>query len=383
MIRKILPRLIVLLIIIGGVATYYVSAVNLPETNLYYGEAAPVSFDVYTKVPGLLETVLVQEGDAVSEGMVVAKVVSDEAQLMVEKAALAKGLAEAGLEKTMTPVRDQEFAIQENNILLLESQKVSLEASLKGIRKSYSQSQLNETTLKATYDYNLKSYEDGQRLYEAGAETKQTLDGLQLTSDNSRLAYESGKLSSQRIYSELTSAQEQLAALDLQINSAKEQLSLMEEGTLSEDVTISQLTLNIAEEDEKLAQLALANHDIQTYTQGLVSEVYYDPGEFVGAGSAIMSVYQPDQLKVYLYIAEKDLSAIETGMTLKLYLEVAPEVEVKGTVGVIATEPMFTPVNTVVAEDRERLVFKVEVILEMNDSVRPGMLFATDLSEVE
>lgn len=383
MIRKILPRVLVLLIIIGGVTTYYLRAVDQPETNLYYGEGVPVSFDVYTKVPGILERVLVVEGDSVSEGMVVAKMESNEAQLMVEKAALAKTLAETGLDKTGTPVRDQEFAIQENNILLLESQKASLEASLNGIRQSYSQSKLNETTLKATYDYNLKIYEDGRSLYEAGAETKQALDALLLSTDNSKLAYDSAKLNSQRIYSELTSAQEQFTALDLQIDSAKEQLSLMEEGTLSEDVTISQLNLNLAEKDEKLAQLSLTNHEIQTYDRGLVSEVYYDPGEFIGAGSAIMTVYQPDHLKVHLYVAEKDLSLFETGMTLGLHLVVKPEVEVIGTVGVIATEPMFTPVNTVVAEDRERLVFKVEVNLEMNDRVRPGMLLATDLLELE
>ena len=185
------------------------------------------------------------------------------------------------------------------------------------------------------------------------------------------------------ILNEINSLNDQSDAMDQQIASAEEQLLEMSGGYEESDQKIVELTSEIASIDSELAQIVLDDYDIKAFNEGVVESVNYDRGEYVNPGTPVVSMYDPNRLLVKIFVFEKDMLKLTVGMDMVFHLTIDEPIVLKGKVKSIASQAMFTPVNVVIAKDRERLVYEVEVILEAHSKVKAGMLLSTDFMELE
>lgn len=385
MIKKIITRLVVLGIVaavILGFYSYYIDKTSVNE-SIYYGELQWDNFDIVSPVPGMIEEINISEGDLVEAESEVALLDDSKVVLQREQARISKDIAEQNIDKSETGASEEEINIQVQTISQLESQKEALESNIDGTWKLYEKSKIVGNSLKSTYDFNAANYDKIKALYDEDIETQVSLDNAKLAMTNSKNAYDSALVDTNKVLNDIDTLKFQVEAVDAQITAAKESLVRMEKGYDDPDKNITSLNDELADIGEKIAERNLEDYHIVAKSSGTVESIYYNIGEFVNAGSPIATLYDSSQGYVTIYVSEKDLLKIDTSQELALALVADKSITMKGIVRKIDNEAMFTPVNIVTEENRERLVFKVEIDIEKVDKLKAGMLISVDLSELE
>ncbi|QRN86701.1 HlyD family efflux transporter periplasmic adaptor subunit [Clostridia bacterium] len=381
--NKKMKRVMILGIIVVALSLFLYLLSRGEDASIYYGEIEPDSYDVYATVPGIIDELLVREGEKIQAEQVVMSLDASSAAILQEKAELADQIALENVDKSVSPVREEERNIQNSSISQLISQRNAMSDSILGAKSLYEQSLSSSEALKTAYELQQSNYDKMLVLFETGAVSRQDLDVARLALVNSKSAYDSARLKSDKAQSDINSLINQRTGLDAQISAAEEQLKSMNAGYDEPDQRIAALNSEMIALDAQLAKINADKYEIKALNGGVVESINYAKGEYVSTGAPVISLYNPKKTLVKIYIHEKDLTKISLGMEMEFKLEVEKDIKLKGMVKRIATEPMFTPVNVVMSEDRERLVYLVELELTMTDQVRPGMLISTDFGELE
>lgn len=383
MVKKKIRKFMILGVIIIALVVVWVTYLMEGDDNIYYGEIEPDGYDVFATVPGVIDEVLVSEGERIEADQVVMRLDALEAALLQEKAELASQIAKENVGKSVSPVRDEELNIQNNSISQLTSQRAAMDNTISGALTLYEQSLSRSQALKAAYELQQSNYNNVRALYDTGAVSKQDLDNANLALVNSQSAYDSALLQSAKTQNDINVLYDQRKGVDAQIDAASEQLVVMSGGYDEPDQRITALNSDMVMLDAELAKINADKYDVKALNGGVVESINYAMGEYVNKGAPVMSLYDPGRMLVSIYIHEKDLLHVALGMEMKFTLESDKRIELPGTVKSIAIESMFTPVNIVMSEDRERLVYQVEVELQMTNQVKPGMLVSTDIEKLE
>jgi HlyD family secretion protein len=110
----------------------------------------------------------------------------------------------------------------------------------------------------------------------------------------------------------------------------------------------------LAQSDWRLAQRAVA-----APTAGLVHDTYYYVGDFVPAGSPVVSLLPPGNVKARFYVPEPMLSRISPGVNVMLSCD-GCGTPINATVDYVSNRAEFTPPVLYSKENRAKLVFLVE-----------------------
>lgn len=132
--------------------------------------------------------------------------------------------------------------------------------------------------------------------------------------------------------------------------------------------------------DQARAQVAaleavIANMQIRASFDGIVSIRHHEPGEVVPAGTPILTIMNPNDRWVRIYIAENRLGALHLGQKASIATDTYPHKRYGGQVIYIASQAEFTPKNVQTTEERVKLVYavKVRVTDDPNFELKPGM----------
>lgn len=372
------PTIALTVLVIFGLAFFF--SMSKDQRGVYYGEVQSDSYDICTSVPGIIQEITVKEGDPVSEKTIVVKLNSDDAKLNQSKAVLAEETAKLQALKTASPARREELRIQHNTIKQLQEQKDTLNNSLAKAEITVSQSGLTIATLHETYQLKLDNFNNMERLYSEGFESKKSFDLAKMELSSAKNAYESAKLQLESIQKDNISLKSQMNSVDLQISSANEKLNMMELGLDSTDQQVAENASQMTQIDRQKSELMLSKYDIASSVDGIVESVNYYKGEFVNTGAPVISVVDKTSRHITIYIQETDLSKIKVGDKLDLSLASDESITVVGTVYKISEASMFTPMNIVTTKNRDRLVFPVDISLDASDAIAPGMLLKAALN---
>lgn len=107
---------------------------------------------------------------------------------------------------------------------------------------------------------------------------------------------------------------------------------------------------------------------------GVVSDTFFRPGEFVAAGQPVLSLLPPSQVKARFYVAEPELAQVAPGQRVLLSCDGCGQ-PMEARVSFIATRAEYTPPVIYSNEQRSKLVFLVEakpVALADAARLRPG-----------
>ena len=97
------------------------------------------------------------------------------------------------------------------------------------------------------------------------------------------------------------------------------------------------------------------------------------PGELARPGTAVLSVIDPLDKYVQIYVPVPDLETIRVGDRVEIELDSRPGVRVPGEISFIADRATFTPEKIETRSDRVGQVYRAKVrILERPEAFRPG-----------
>jgi HlyD family secretion protein len=113
---------------------------------------------------------------------------------------------------------------------------------------------------------------------------------------------------------------------------------------------------------------------------GLVVDTLYREGEWVPAGSPVVRMLPPKNVKVRFFVPEGVVGGLKTGRNIALRCDGCPG-EVPAAVTYISSEPEYTPPIIYSNETRAKLVFMVEArpAVENAERLRPGQPVAVTL----
>jgi HlyD family secretion protein len=156
---------------------------------------------------------------------------------------------------------------------------------------------------------------------------------------------------------------------------AQEQHRLMEKGPRREKIAQQRALLAQAEAQVQALEAQLANLTILSPLDGVVTVRHREPGEIVPAGSPVLTIMDPGDRWVRIYVNEDRIGQVKLAAPATLTTDSFPDKEYRGEVRFIASQAEFTPKNVQTAEERVKLVYEVKVRIAGDEALdlKPGM----------
>lgn len=275
--------------------------------------------DLGFQVPGRVVQVVPQEGDAVTHGQELARL--DTAELGAARAAAAAQLsaARARLTEMEQGARPEEIA--------------QAEAAVRSARQRAQDARRNA--------------ERAQRLFEGGAVSQQALDNATTTRDVAE------------------------AALD----QAQQALALVRAGPREEVVRAQRAMVRQARANLERSRAALDNAVIHAPFSGVVTVRHREPGETVGPGAPVVTLLDPNDRWVKIYVRENEVGGVHLGQKATIASDTYPDRTYRGSVTYIGSQAEFTPRNVQTQEERIKLVYPVKVRItgDTGFELKPGI----------
>jgi HlyD family secretion protein len=271
------------------------------------------------QVTGRIEQVAAREGDRVKAGTELARLDRTEALARREEAEARVAAARAVLQELRTGFRSEEVA--------------QARAARDAARE-----RLNDAE---------RDLERTERLYQGGAVSQEAYDKALLT--------------------------RQVATS--QLAQAEEQLRLLESGPRKEKIAAQRAELARAEASWRALDAALSNLTLVAPFDGIVTVRHREPGETVPLGATVLTLMNPEDRWVRIYVKEDRIGAVKIGAAARISTDTYPGKTYPGEVRFIASEAEFTPKNVQTTEERVKLVYavKVQITGDPEFELKPGV----------
>jgi HlyD family secretion protein len=282
-----------------------------------------------SEVSGRVLAVLFAEGAQVPADAVVARLDDDDVRTQLEAKRREIDMVEADIRR------------QQAQVVLTEATwKRDVDARRAELREAEAAAQVAE-----------RSFEREQQLVKTGASTAQLLDDARARRDQSRSA--------------LDRARDLLARAEA------------EEGTVAvarHQVEVLERRLELTRAEAAQLEVTLAKHEIRAPAVATVVQTQFVwPGELAQPGTAILSVLDPADKYVQVYVPVADVSRFRVGRRVEIELDSEPGRRVPGEVSFVADEATFTPEKIETRTDRLGQVYRAKVrILEGVERFQPG-----------
>ena len=283
------------------------------------GTVEATTADLGFQAPGRIATVDAEEGARVSAGDLIAKL--DVAELDARRAA-----AVAQLETARAQLRELERGARPEELAQARAAVVAADQKLEEARRD-----LDRT----------------RRLEAGGAVSREALE---------------------RVETAHVVAQTQAAQ-------AREQLRLVQTGPRSEHIEAARAQVAAAEAMVAQVDATLSNASIVAPFAGVVTVRHREPGETVAAGQPVVTLMNPADRWVRIYVREDRVGRVALGQPARITTDSHRDTEFSGRVVHIASEAEFTPRNVQTEEERVKLVYAVKVQVTGDDALalKPGV----------
>jgi HlyD family secretion protein len=281
---------------------------------------------------GLLSEIMVEAGDAVQTGDVLARIEDTDAQSQVAQAEIDLRLAELQLaDLTGTPdVSDLAAAKYQ-----LTSAQAALEDLLNG--PSPEERIIAQAEL-ATAE---KALQQAQSAYDSVswrpdvASSSQAMDLWSATAD-----YDKAKANYDIAMA--AASDEEIAAARANVASAQSNLNSLLNGATAEEVETAQLNVEQARRNLESAQMGLEHTVLTAPFAGIITSVAASAGEMVGT-SAVVTLADLSEPLMELYLDETDLDLVDVGYDVQVLFDALPDYTFTGQV--VRVDPVLVDVE--------------------------------------
>ena len=298
-----------------------------------------------------LEEVLVQEGEAVRAGQVLARL-GDRQRF---ETALAE--AEATLLEAQTKLAgiDTTLNLNQARLDLLKAQQEYENANL---RLTYVD---NRGAFQETIDKAKEEYQNAVREVKTAREKSRDTAAAQKRLD--KAITELNALLRQPKQEDVTKAHAEAEVARIKLEQAKAKVTALENGQDDEQAK-AQSALKIAQAKVADAKADLAALEVRAPVDGVVTEIEGNPGQQVQESGLLISLTNLEKLEAATTVVEEDLPLVKVGQKVRLFFDALPEVEMTGKVARIVPK----------RAQSDRAVYAVYISLdETQAQLIPGM----------
>jgi HlyD family secretion protein len=318
--KKALVPVVLLLAIAAGVTAWWILRPRPAEGVLEAsGTVEATDGQIGFEAAGTIDRILVHEGDRVTAGQLLAELDRREMEARRRQAEAAVAAARAHLADLEEGFRSEE----------VEEARAAVAAAEDHLEDA-------ERDLQRT-----------DKLYQGGAVPKEALDKASLARE----------------------------VADSQLKQARERLRLLESGYRRQQIVAQRSQLDQAQAAVEALDVALALRSLKAPFAGIVTVKHREPGEVVAPGSPVVTLLDPDDRWVRIYVREDAIGAVHLGGDATIRSDTFPDKRYPGEVTFVATEAEFTPKNVQTQEERVRLVYAVKVRItgDSDYELKPGM----------
>lgn len=192
-----------------------------------------------------------------------------------------------------------------------------------------------------------------------------------LEHERARVLFAGGAISRQA----LDRAESTRAVAAAGLEQAEEQLALVEDGPREETIRAQHAAVEQARANVARAEAALSNALVTAPFDGVVAVRHREPGESVPAGGPVLTLLDPNDRWVRIYVREDQMGLVRVGLSARIVADTHPDREYAGEVVFIGSEAEFTPRNVQTAEERVKLVYPVRVRItgDPGFDLKPGV----------
>lgn len=285
---------------------------------LVSGNIEVTTVQVSFKIPGKVAERLVDEGEMVKTGQVVARLESRDFDNEVS-------LRRADLQAVNAELNELLAGSRKEEIAQAEAALASVQAEAKRLADDYRRQ---------------------EALFSRGVIPQQKLDAAKAAHESSRA----------------------------QARQAAESLALVRKGPRRERIDRARARREESEAALAIATTRLGYTDLASPVSGMVLAKNIEPGEQVAAGTPVVTVGVLNSVWVRAYINETDLGRVKLGQKARVTTDTWPGKGYDGAVTFIASEAEFTPKNVQTQKERVKLVYRVKITIpNPNMELKPGM----------
>lgn len=162
-------------------------------------------------------------------------------------------------------------------------------------------------------------------------------------------------------YQRMLQLQTQGAASNDDLDQARQNLKVLENQS---SALYAQLSGNNLDTDQKIWQLQHKQNSAAE--SGIIFDTYFNPHEYVTAGTPILSLITATNIKIIFYVPEPQLGKLRLGEAI-IYTNDGNSHTESGVISYISAKAEYTPPIIFSSEDRHKLVFRVEARLNNPD----------------
>ena len=157
---------------------------------------------------------------------------------------------------------------------------------------------------------------------------------------------------------------------------AQAQYRLVKEGPRKEDIDQARAKVEQAKAPLQSAETKLGYATVTSPLTGVVLSKNIEPGEYVAAGTPVVTVADIENLWLRAYVDERDLGKrnIALGTEAEITTDAYPGKVYKGRVSFISSEQEFTPKSVQTNRERVKFVYRIKIDVKNPDrELKPGM----------
>ena len=291
------------------------------------GRIEATEIDVATKSPGRVIEILVDEGDFVQPGQVLARMDTD--------------VLQAQLNQARAQVRQGENAIltAEAMVAQRESERATAEAVVTQRRAELTAAQ--------------KRHQRTETLVARNAMARQQLDDDLAAMQSAQAA--------------LAAARSQVVSADAGIAAAKSQVIEARSAVEAAQAGVERLQADIRDSELKSDRVARVQYRVA------------QPGEVLGAGGKLLNLVDLADVYMTFFLPERQAGRVAIGAEVRLVIDAAPQYVIPAKVSYVASVAQFTPKTVETESEREKLMFRVkaridpELLKRHMDQVKTGL----------
>lgn len=167
---------------------------------------------------------------------------------------------------------------------------------------------------------------------------------------------------------------EHIAQARATLAQAKAQFDLVKAGPREETIQQARARVEQVKASIGLAEIRIAYATLKSPLTGIVLSKNVEPGEFVAAGTPVVTVGDLENVWLRAYINEPDLGRVKVGQPARVTTDTYPDKGYEGRISFISSEAEFTPKNVQTSQERVKLVYRIKIdIANINMELKPGM----------
>ena len=306
---------VAVVVLIAAAAGFYLWSQTQPKDEFLAsgnGRIEATEIDVAAKLPGRIQSMLVNEGDFVQAGQLLAQMQIDVLEAQREE-------ARAQHQRAINSV-----ASAQAHVALRASDKTAAEAVV-----LQRESELDAARRRLTRT---------ETLAKEGASSIQELDDDRARERSAQAA--------------LAAAKAQVAAAQAGIDAARAEVVGTQSAIAATKATVARVEADIQDSALKAPRAGRIQYRIA------------QAGEVVGAGGKVLNFVDLADVYMTFFLPEKAAGRVALGSEVRLVLDAAPQYVIPATISYVASTAQFTPKTVETASERQKLMFRVKAQID-------------------